>query len=504
MKKLDLLVVSPSAAQKLYQDLSYNYSAIEPNIWAGLLCNSARSKDYSVRMLDIGAERLSIEEASKEIKYLNPRVLLIVATGQNPNDSSASMQGVVDLADELKKIDFKSKITVVGPHVNALPYESIEIKSLDIIFCNEGVYALNNLLSSDLSDLSLSKIKGIGYKDTNNISYINEPEQIVPHERLEYDLPGIALDLYPDFKKYRTSTWHTNYNEEIISPFASIYTSLNCPYQCEFCLINIIARTDNNKNISARDSNIFRYWSPEFTIKQLEKISELGVKNLKIADEMYVLKPAHFLRLSELIIERKLDFNIWCYARINTIKEKYLKTLKNAGVNWIGLGIESGDTSIRQEITKGHFKDVDIRDIVKLTQSYDINITGNFIFGLGHDNYETMQKTYNLSVELNTENMNAYAAMCLPGSPLYLQAKNDGKKLPDTFAGYGFLSYDCQPNSTEYLTAAEVLKFRDNHVEKYFKRPEYLSMIENKFGKNAVDSINKLYSIKLKRKILGD
>jgi hypothetical protein len=29
-------------------------------------------------------------------------------------------------------------------------------------------------------------------------------------------------------------------------------------------------------------------------------------------------------------------------ARIDTVKESYLKTLKKAGVNWLALGIESG------------------------------------------------------------------------------------------------------------------------------------------------------------------
>lgn len=503
-KQLDLLVISPSAAEKLYQGLASKFSAIEPNIWAGLLANSARSKGFSVKMLDIGAERLSQIEAAIEVKYINPRITLIVAAGQNPNSSSADMQGVVDLADELKKINFQGKICVVGPHVNALPHESIEIPSLDIIFSNEGVYALNNLLSSDLTDLSLSKIKGIGYKNLEGKSFLNEPEQIVPHDRLEYDLPGMALDLYPDFNKYRTSTWHANYNEENISPFASIYTSLNCPYQCSFCLINIIARTNNDKNISAKDSNIFRYWPPEFTIKQLEKLSARGVKTLKIADEMFVLNPKHFLKLCQLIKERNLDFQIWCYTRVNTIKEKYLNALKEAGVQWFGLGIESGDTTIRQEVTKGHFKEVDIRDIVRLIHSYDLNITGNFIYGLGHDNYETMQTTYDLSCELNTANMNAYTAMCLPGSPLYLEAKEQNKKLPQNFSGYGFLSYDCQPNSTEHLTAEEVLKFRDEHVTKYFQRPEFLQIIKNKFGDKAVNSIKELYNIKLRRQILGD
>jgi anaerobic magnesium-protoporphyrin IX monomethyl ester cyclase len=502
MSKIDCLLVAPSAAKKLYQALSNKFSAIEPNIWASLLAQSCRSKGFSVNLLDVATIGLPVRTVVKEASYINPRLYVIVATGQNPNDSSASMTGVVDFATELKKISPLSKIAVVGPHVNALPRESLNLDCIDIVFQNEGVYALHNLLRSDLKTHSLYKINGIGFKDEGHI-VINEPEQIVPQEKLEEDLPGLAFDLLGDISKYRTSTWHTNFHADVVSPFMSVYTSIGCPYKCFFCLINVINSTSNSDRKKSSDSSIFRYWNPEFTIKQLERISELGIKNLKIADEMYVLNPHHFLRLSELIIEKGLDFNIWCYARINTIKEKYLEILKKSGVNWIGLGIESGNENIRQEITKGHFKDVNIRDVVKLIRDYDISVTGNFIYGLGHDNYDTMQQTYDLSVELNTENMNAYGAMFLPGSPLYLEAIDKGWEQPGTFEGWGFLSYECQPAPTDYLTPAEVLKFRDEAVLKYFRRPEYLTMMRDKFGQKSVDCINELYKIPLKRKLLG-
>ena len=50
-RQLDLFVVAPSA-RKLYQRLGQDFSAKEPNIWAGLLANSARSKGYGVGLFD--------------------------------------------------------------------------------------------------------------------------------------------------------------------------------------------------------------------------------------------------------------------------------------------------------------------------------------------------------------------------------------------------------------------------------------------------------------------
>ena len=98
-------------------------------------------------------------------------------------------------------------------------------------------------------------------------------------------------------------------------------------------MINIINRTDNSDNISSQDSNIFRWWSPEFIIKQFDYFAEQGVKNVKIADELFVLNPNHFMKICDLIIERNYNFNIWAYSRIDTCTPQYLEKLKKAAEN---------------------------------------------------------------------------------------------------------------------------------------------------------------------------
>ena len=62
------------------------------------------------------------------------------------------------------------------------------------------------------------------------------------------------------------------------------------------------------------------------------------------------------MKICEMIIERGYDFNIWAYSRIDTCKPQYLRTLKKAGVNWLGLGIEKPDQILRKEVIKIHSK----------------------------------------------------------------------------------------------------------------------------------------------------
>ena len=73
--------------------------------------------------------------------------------------------------------------------------EVLAFPFVDLILLNEGVYALHNLLRSDLHT-GLADIKGIGHK-SGGIPVLNAPERVVPQERMDEDLPGYAWDLLP-------------------------------------------------------------------------------------------------------------------------------------------------------------------------------------------------------------------------------------------------------------------------------------------------------------------
>jgi radical SAM superfamily enzyme YgiQ (UPF0313 family) len=499
--------VHPNASKKIYQGLAENHSAIEPPIWAALLANTLRSNGSSVEIYDAEAERKDYIEAAKDIVYRKARIICIVVYGQQPSASSQNMTGACATADEIKKISEDSFIIFVGGHVAALPQETLmQESSIDAVCQNEGVYTLRALAQLvDLHDhTQLKKIDGLCFRGDSGQIILNAPSRIVAKEDLEMVLPGMAWDLLPDLSKYRTAGWHSWSNGSIKEPFAALYTSLGCPYRCSFCMINIVNRTQAGAHISSADSNIFRWWSPEFIIKQFDYLANVGVKNIKIADELFVLNPNHFLKICELIIQRGYDFNIWAYSRVDTCKPKYLDVLRKAGVRWLGLGIENPNSVLRSEIHKDGYKDVKVVDLIEDIRSAGINVGGNYIFGLPQDTKESMEETLAFAMENMTEMSNMYSAMAYPGSPLHIQAKKNGMKLPNSYAGYSQHSYETQNMSNDKLSAEEILQFRDYAWEKYHSNPSYLKLLEDKFGSAARMDVEDTLKIKLKRKILGD
>jgi len=510
-RKLDVLFINPDSSAKAYQGLSAVYSAIEPPTWSLLLAESCRSKGFGVGILDCDAERLTLEQSVLRVADAAPRLVVFVVYGQNPNSGTTSMIGALALAKALNKQFSDFPICFVGSHVSALPMEVLSHDCVDIVLLNEGVYALHNLLKSNLRD-DFQNIKGIGYKKRGPANFgiptLNAPQGVVPQDRMDEDLPGYAWDLLPFREKpldlYRAHFWHAEFDHGKRTPFAAIYTSLGCNFACNFCMINIVNRVDNGEEINSSDSRGMRFWSPEWVSREMRKLADLGVRTLRISDEMFFLNRKYYAPILQNAIDEDFGFNMWTYSRIDTVRRDALELFKRAGVNWLALGIEAGNQLVRQEVSKGSFQEVNIRDVCRVINDADINIISNYIFGFPEDTMETMQETLDLALELNTEMANIYPCQALPGSPMYNTAKKNGWALPDSYEGYAFLSYESQPLPTKYLTSAEVLKFRDESWQKYFSNPVYLSLVEKKFGALERKNVEDMASIRLKRKILGD
>jgi len=497
MKQLDVLFVNPNGAPIIYQDLSKDYSAIEPPIWAALLANHVRNKGFSVDILDCEAFRYAVEESLNEIKIRNPRLVVLVLYGQQPSASTQNMTGASLLCSALKYDLPNIKILMLGAHPSAVSRDVMEKEKCDFVCQGEGPYTIISLLQTDLESCNqLEKVPGLWFRKSLFFKFTPQAS-LITQEQLEYELPGMAWDLLP-MDKYRTSNWHAFSNNNEKTPFVSVYTSLGCPYNCSYCMINSPFGNNNVENGFGKPA--FRYWNPNFMITELEKIAKMGIRNLKIADEMFVLMPDHYVKLCEKIIEHRLDFNIWAYSRVNTVKEGYLDLMKRAGINWLALGVEAGSYKVRKNVVKGSFKEVDIVQTVRKIQDAGINVIGNFIFGLPEDNIESMQMTLDLATELNCEFANFYATQAYPGSKLYLEANKSD--LPESYAGYSQHSYECKPLPTKYISSPEVLKFRDDAFLRYFTNQTYLEMIRKKFGENAYKGVLNMTQYNLKRKLL--
>lgn len=278
---------------------------------------------------------------------------------------------------------------------------------------------------------------------------------------------------------------HDNY-------FAEFMCVHNCCIQAPF--------KSGERQLGLKEStNSYRFWSVESVMAQIDRlVSEYGVRNIKVADEMFVLHPRHVLGICEAIIERGYDLNIWAYARVDTVRDDMVDKLKRAGFNWLAFGIEAANARVRDNVQKG-FGQEDIFRTINRVRSAGINVIGNYIFGLPEDDLATMQETLDLALELNCEFANLYSAMAYPGSALYELALKEGWPLPEKWSGYSQHAVDTLPLPTKHISGAEVLRFRDQAFQVYFTSPRYLQMVEQKFGSATAAHVKEMASHTLER-----
>lgn len=497
---IDLVLINPSSRTQNYQSLGPTLAAIEPPVWAGLIATFVRKRGFSVEIIDAEAEELSPQQTAERVVYLSPVLTAGVVYGHQPSASTQNMPASGATCRAIKEADPRQKTLLVGGHVAALPERTLKEEQVDFVCGGEGPYTVLELVQAlKAKETSYSKVRGLWYWEGKEVKF-NSPAPLV--QDLDQEMPEVGWDLLP-MGRYRAHNWHC-FGDLWRQPYAALYTTLGCPYHCSFCCIQAPFKSGEKELGYKETVNTYRFWTPRAVVAQIDKlVNDYGVRNIKIADEMFVLNMKHVSTICDLIIERGHKLNIWAYARVDTVKDGILEKLKRAGVNWLALGIEAASERVRDDVDKAFGQEEIFRTIEK-ARAAGINVIGNFIFGLPEDDQDTMQATLDLALELRCEFANFYCAMAYPGSALYNTAIKQDWLLPEKWSGYSQHSVDTLPLPTKHLSTSEVLRFRDNAFQKYFNDPGYLDMVNRKFGHETVQHIRDMASYGIKRMYCPD
>ncbi len=469
---VDLLLINAPSRQRVYGPLT-EFSAIEPPVWAGLIATAVINAGFTAQILDAEAEGMTVAQAATEVIFRQPRLVAFSVYGQQPSASTQCLPAASATVRAMREqgVDILPTLAF-GTHPSALPERTLREEPFDYAVEGEGLRAIVALL------------KGSTFPAWPR--HLSNPNIL----DLDAQLPRQAWELL-DMKRYRAHNWHL-WTGDPAGGYASVQTSLGCPFRCSFCCIN-----------APFGGSSIRYWSVGNVCAQIEGlVKDRGITNIKIPDEMFTLNPQRVKEICQRLIDLGLGerLNMWAYARIDTVKDtEMLALMRAAGFRWLGLGIESGSKHVRDGVEKGRFDGEDILRAVGRVHLAGIAVGANYIFGLPDDTRDSMQETLDLACALNTEWANFYCAMAYPGSALHAQvSKTNPSALPENnpcgWIGYSQHAPETLPLPTETLTAAQVLAFRDEAFMAYFSRPEYTSMLTDRFGPTAAQSVSRMLS----------
>ncbi|MCK4817148.1 radical SAM protein, partial [bacterium] len=259
-------------------------------------------------------DKLSIEEV---LQYINENKPLLVGF----TAFTIQIKAAGFIANEIKKHFPDSLICCGGPHVIAIPRETLEqFHAFDFVVYSEAEVALIEILKNLKAGRSLSNIKGVFTNGKNDLS----PNII---NNLDH-LPFPAWEEF-DLTKYLGSYHHRT---ELELPMS---TSRGCPFSCIFCCRSF-GRKRRHRSISS-------------IIKEIERnIDHFGCKAITFYDETFIANLEWSKELFKTMISRGLNKKIkWaCETRVDNCSAELFRLMKKAGCNYVFFGFESADDNI--------------------------------------------------------------------------------------------------------------------------------------------------------------
>src|SRR5271166_3149568 len=225
----DLVIVNPAASHGIYGPLGEELIAVEPPLWCRLLAAYIRKTGHSVKIIDAEALNLDGKAAALAAIAESPRLVCVAVYGHQPSASTQQMWGARRFCMELVKLSPDIKTIMVGGHPSALPERTFLEEVVDYVGIGEGPLTIRGLLDGD----PLEVIPGLVWRYRDTVFERNPSAPLLPL----HELSGDAWDLLP-MDRYRAHNWQCLAEPEKRMPYASIYTSLGCPFGCVFCCIN--------------------------------------------------------------------------------------------------------------------------------------------------------------------------------------------------------------------------------------------------------------------------
>ena len=229
---------------------------------------------------------------------------------------TVNRRGTAMLAGLIRQVHPGTHIVVGGPHVTALPLETLaHVPAIDTVVIGEGEATFLEILERLGRQKSLAGLAGTAWRGPTGPRRGASRAPIADMDRLASPLAWFDL--------------HT------------LVTSRGCPMACTFC---------GSRMMWGRQ---VRYHSVGYVLDMLTTaVRGHGRRTLAIKDDTFTAHRQRALAICRQIRQRRLEF-IWsCDTRADYLDAQMLRAMRLAGCTRISLGVESASETILKNIKK--------------------------------------------------------------------------------------------------------------------------------------------------------
>lgn len=434
---MKVLFVNPPQTASKYKFMG----VIAPPLGIAYMAGVLQENNIDVEILDASAEDMDFKDVEKELLKRKPD--LVALTALTPTIGRA-----LETAQVVKETLPNSIVVMGGYHPTFNFIETLEDENVDIVIRGEGEYIMLNLVQALENQSSLHDVKGIVFEDKNSKEIVVNPEAPLIQDLDE--LPFPALNLLP-MKKYRLLDMDTH--------MTTMITTRGCPMQCSFC------------SSAAMHGKKIRERSVENIVDEIEYLkTNYDIDTIAFMDDTFTLKKRKVMAICDEILKRNIEIMWGCTSRVDTLDEKLLKKMKEAGCITIFIGVESADQQQLDNMCK-NTTIAKIENAFKIAHKLKIRTIASVALGMPGDTKEIINKTVKFVHKLKPNYAIYSLATPYPGTRFYKEAFEKNLIKIKDWSKYTLITpiletIDCSLNDMRKIQAKAFMKF--------YLRPHYI------------------------------
>lgn len=434
---MKVLFVNPPQTASKYKFMG----VIAPPLGIAYMAGVLQENNIDVEILDASAEDMDFKDVEKELLKRKPD--LVALTALTPTIGRA-----LETAQVVKETLPDSIVVMGGYHPTFNFIETLEDENVDIVIRGEGEYIMLNLVQALENQSSLHDVKGIVFEDKNSKEIVVNPKAPLIQDLDE--LPFPALNLLP-MEKYRLLDMDTH--------MTTMITTRGCPMQCSFC------------SSAAMHGKKIRERSVENIVDEIEYLkTNYDIDTIAFMDDTFTLKKRKVMAICDEILKRNIEIMWGCTSRVDTLDEKLLKKMKEAGCITIFIGVESADQQQLDNMCK-NTTIAKIENAFKIAHKLKIRTIASVALGMPGDTKEIMNKTVKFVHKLKPNYAIYSLATPYPGTRFYKEAFEKNLIKIKDWSKYTLITpiletIDCSLNDMRKIQAKAFMKF--------YLRPHYI------------------------------
>lgn len=387
-----VLLINPSYSRNYGSAKAGLTNPVFPTLGLATIAGAALARGHEVRILDLSNQRYDWRAVRATIESWGPDVVGITAT-------TPLMNQVRDLSILCKDISKDILVVGGGPHVSALPRESLQESALDLVVVGEG-----DVTFADICDgLTPSTIPGLYYRDGAGGIHHSGDRPLLPN--LD-DLPMPAWHLYnaPDYRR-RVSRLLVRRPPVTMAEF-----SRGCVFRCDFCASKMTMGLGYRKK------------SPERCAEEVRVMARLGWREFMLADDIFTSDREWAMQVSEAVGAAQTGM-VWSCTngiRVESAHEGLFGAMRKAGCYRVSFGLETGSDTVLKSFGKGGRATVEQgRRAVDIAQRAGLETSGYFLLGLSDDTESTMRETIAYARSLPLDVLKFGVTVAFPGTAMF-------------------------------------------------------------------------------------